>query len=156
MPGLTNYYRHKVLGSIGSGQDVLAIDTWVNLFTTAPTSDGDLNGGLLDGVEWAPARIAMIREGTVPADTTPRWQRLAGDFGGWQMRNVGVVEWDESLTTALPENQILVAGGVFDASTGGNLVAWDFLEQPVQGVPGIRVSIPTEKLVIRLHKELTT
>lgn len=156
MPGLTNYYRHKVLGSIGSGEDVLAIDTWVTLFSVEPSSDGDLNGGPLDAIEWAPARVAMIREGTVPAETTPRWQRLAGPFGGWQMRNVGTVAWEDAETTALPEPTLLVAGGVFDAEVGGNLVAWDFLEQPVQGVPGIRLSIPTEKLVIRLHKELVT
>lgn len=154
MPGLTNYMRHRLMATLADNGGVSGELTYVTLFYAAPSSDGDENGGPLDADEWSPARKIVLPESTVPSSLTPRWTRGPGSWGGWQMTNQGIIEWSEADTTGVPESRVLVAGGVFDAEIGGNLLAWDYLEQPVLAVPGVKVTMPEGKLKIRLHKEL--
>ena len=156
MSGLTNYLRHKLLSAVGNNQTLLGYPTvWVGLFVQAPSSDGDENGGVLDDVEWDAPRIPLLTvDAIVPAgDTTPRWTIGPGDFGGWKLTNINQLRWSETDTISIGSAS-LVAGGIFDAETGGNLLAWDELLSELYTEAGTVVLIPEGELRLRLHKEL--
>jgi len=126
--GLTNWTRHQILAPItGAGNTVeLPNGLHVNLLTTLPTSEGTSSGGVNGCVEWSLARVAVNDEGT----SDPQFIRQAGDNGGWEFTLQGTVEWDATDTAALASNTTIVGVGVFDATTGGNLVAYAQLQSP--------------------------
>lgn len=99
-------------------------ETWVSLFTSAPTSDIPTGHG---GVEWGPARKQIHRNSTGLA---PRWSLpAAANPTEQQIQNVGAVQWLSISLTVSPS--IVIAFGIWDAPSGGNLLTWDFLDAPV-------------------------
>lgn len=134
--GLTNYARHLMLGPItGAGAfNALTNGLHLGLLTGLPTSAGTSGGGLNGCTEWTLARKAINDEGT----TNPQMIRQAGDNGGWEMALQGEIEWSASDTNALAAAAAIVGVGLFDDSSGGNLIGWvelaSTLTVPVGGV----------------------
>jgi len=99
-----------------------AVEMWLSLFTTSPTADHPTAHG---GVEWGPARTQIFANGdvlgppnwSVPSDLTSTVRYIA---------NEGSVQWINVTLTTSPSTVLAV--GVWDASSGGNLLTWDTLE----------------------------
>lgn len=106
---MSDYFEKKVLDnifrSVSLGLD--ATNVWVGLFTVAPTDSAagtEVTGG-------AYARMPVIRTGT-------GWTAAAGALAA--TTNVSVV----TFPTATASWGTVVAFGIFDALTAGNLLYW--------------------------------
>ena len=100
------------------------LETYVGIFTTAPTVDDPLAAVHL-GVEWGPARIRVFPNSSLSA---PRWG-LPEDFTDQirQITNLGSLSWASIGLTSSPSTA--VAFGVFDSLTGDNLLSWGPLNE---------------------------
>lgn len=118
------------------------LTTYVGLFTTAPTSDDPLTHG---GVEWGPARSRVFANSS---PSSPRWS-LPSDFSTSirQIINAGSLQWAAITLTTSPST--VVAFGVWDAVSAGNLLTWDSLVVPVLVTDGESRVIGTGDLKIK-------
>lgn len=145
MPGLTNFVRNlSTRPFTGTAFNAFA-GTWVNLLTVKPANDGTAFGGLL-GTEWTPARQQVIQ--------ATGWSSVAGDLGGWELRNATTITWDGTATGGIVGFETVVGGGIYDALTGGNLLAWDLFPDPIIVVSGVQIRFLPDKFRVRLHKEV--
>ena len=127
MSGKTSHLSSLLLGAL-KGTTVGGFpQTWVTLFTTAPTSDD--TGGINAGVEWSPdtARIRVKSSGSTLSDQ-PYWTDISSTSDGAETENVGAVMWSE--ITGLTEPATVVAVGVYSAETVGQLLYWQNLDAP--------------------------
>jgi hypothetical protein len=85
------------------------VAVYVGLFSVAPTDAGG-------GTEWTGGNYA--RQAIAQADAS--WNAPAGSPSA--MTNVATPTWTAITWTGLPGN--IVAWGLFDALTGGNLIGW--------------------------------
>lgn len=103
MAGFSDYLENKVLSYVFSGGSFSQPGTkYLALFTTAPTDAG--GGTELSGSAYARQSCAFTTTGA-------------------QASNTSAVEWP----TATGSWGTVVAVGVFDASSGSNLLAWNNL-----------------------------
>jgi len=155
MSGLSNYARHSMLRSLVGLAGTPALTTYVALLTALPTTDGDSGGGTLSSVgavEWTLARKLVNTEASA---TSPYWLRASGVNGGWKMSNSGVITWSAADTTALSADTTILGVAVYDALTGGNLWAWEPLDQERVAVVGQAVEIGTTKIQVRMFGDVT-
>lgn len=103
--------------------------TWVSLFTTNPTADHPTLHG---AVEWGPPRIRVFPNS---AAGSPHWSEPS-DLTAFvrYIGNVGSLVWSSITLSSSPGTVIGV--GVFDSSTGGNLLTWNVLDQNVAVADG--------------------
>lgn len=103
MAGFSDYLENKVLSYVFSGGSFSQPGTkYLALYTTAPTDAG--GGTELSGSAYARQSCAFTTTGA-------------------QASNTSAVEWP----TATGSWGTVVAVGVFDQSSGGNLLAWNNL-----------------------------
>tara|TARA_R100001460_G_scaffold245_1_gene1087 strand:- start:1831 stop:2214 length:384 start_codon:yes stop_codon:yes gene_type:complete len=103
MAGFSDYLENAVLGYVFSGASFSQPGTkYLALYTTAPTDAG--GGTELSGSAYARQSCAFTTTGN-------------------QATNTSAVEWP----TATGTWGTVVAVGVFDASSSGNLLAWNNL-----------------------------
>jgi hypothetical protein len=103
MAGFSDYLENAVLGYVFSGASFSQPSTkYLALYTTAPTDAG--GGTELSGSAYARQSCAFTTTGA-------------------QATNSAAVEWP----TATGSWGTVVAVGVFDASSSGNLLAWNNL-----------------------------
>jgi|TARA_Y100000289_G_scaffold18689_1_gene17969 hypothetical protein len=103
MAGFSDYLENKVLSYVFSGGSFSQPGTkYLALYTTAPTDAG--GGTELSGSAYARQSCAFTTTGA-------------------QASNTSAVEWP----TATGSWGTVVAVGVFDASSSGNLLAWNNL-----------------------------
>ena len=103
MAGFSDYLENAVLGYVFSGASFSQPGTkYLALYTTAPTDAG--GGTELSGSAYARQSCAFTTTGA-------------------QASNTSAVEWP----TATGSWGTVVAVGVFDASSSGNLLAWNNL-----------------------------
>lgn len=103
MAGFSDYLENAVLGYVFSGASFSQPGTkYLALYTTAPTDAG--GGTELSGSAYARQSCAFTTTGA-------------------QASNTSAVEWP----TATGTWGTVVAVGVFDASSSGNLLAWNNL-----------------------------
>lgn len=149
MTGLTNWFRGNVLEVIRGNDHAGVPGTWVNLLTAMPTADPLIAGGT-DETEWSLGRVQVNLAGP----TEPYWGlELATDDGVW-IFNQGAVEWSSGDTTALLATATVIGLGVWTASTGGNLIGYDFLyddESTSSIEPGDPVSLATRAIKLQLR-----
>lgn len=127
MSGKTSHLSSLLLGAL-KGTTVGGFpQTWVTLFTTAPTSDD--TGGINAGVEWSPdtARIRVKSSGSTLSDQ-PYWTDVSSTSDGAETQNVGAIEWAD--ISGLTEAATVEAVGVYSAESGGQLLYWQNLTKP--------------------------
>ncbi len=120
MPGLTDYSAINMLAYITGKTGMPSLPTvYVGLFTTAPTSDSGITGAVeasgggyarvaTSGATWnAPSASSGSEPSVSPASTS----------------NAGAI----TFPVATANWGTVLAFGLFDASSGGNLLAWDYL-----------------------------
>lgn len=120
MPGMTDYSATNWLGYITGKTAMPALpQAFIALFTTAPTSDSGITGAVevsggsyarqpTTGATWnAPSNSVGAEPSTTPAQTS----------------NSATV----TFPVATANWGTVVAFGIFDAVTAGNLLAWDYL-----------------------------
>jgi len=99
-------------------------ETWVTLFTTAPTAD--TTAGVAAAVEWSPTspRSRVHSDGA----TEPYWWPvLAETDEGARTYNQGPIQW--SSVAGLSAAATVVSVGIYSASSGGFLLYWQDLGQ---------------------------
>jgi len=129
---LTNYGEGKVLGHLFGGTTYAPLATWyVGLFSTAPTDS--TAGTELSGSGYARASVTN--------NTT--------NFPAVTAGNPVVTGVDVTLFTS-SGSHTAAAMGLFDASTAGNLVAYDTFASPVTIVNLDVVRIVAGQLTISL------
>lgn len=160
MPGFTNFTRNLVLGAFTGENSFLNTFTYVGLLSVPPTTDGDATGGLLDA-EPIPLNRKLVVKGSLASPDIPYWVMGYGEYGGWKIALHNNIEWLEEETTDLTDSYTAVAGAVYtsvqsntDGVSGGNMLAWDYLVNPVAVTPGGNIVIPSGELEIRMHKEI--
>ena len=120
MPGLTDYSAANVLAYITGKTAVPTLPTvYVGLFTTAPTSDSGVTGA----VEVSGGSYARV------ATSGATWATPTASSGSEPAVTAAFTANASTITfPAAPANWgTAVAFGLFDAPTGGNLLAWDYL-----------------------------
>lgn len=111
MAGKSDYLENKVLDHILGGPDYTRPATvYIALFTAAPTSDAGTGGTEVTGGAYGRASV------------TNNATNFPAAAGG--VKSNGVVI---TFATATAPWGTLVAFGVYDASTGGNLLFWNVL-----------------------------
>lgn len=108
MAGLSDYYENKVIDHMLRGQAFTPPSTiYVGLFTTAPTDAG--GGTEVSGNGYARQTITLTAAsgGSTSNASDITFPQATGNWG------------------------TIVAAGLFDASTGGNLLAWNNLATSV-------------------------
>jgi hypothetical protein len=153
VPGFTNLTRNLVLGAFTGEESFFNIFTYVGLLSVPPTTDGDATGGLLDA-EPIPLPRKLVVRGSLASPDIPYWVRGYGEYGGWKIALHNNIEWLEEETTNLTDSYTAVAGAVYTGITGGHMLAWDYLVNPVAVTPGGNIVIPSGELEIRMHKEI--
>jgi hypothetical protein len=109
---LSDYLEQKLLDLVFNQQALTPPATYVALFTTAPADDGtggvEVSGG-------AYARQQVFESGNA---STPRWNAAVADGAGFLVDN----EHDINYPQATADWGTVVAFGIYDAVTGGNLL----------------------------------
>ena len=124
MSGKTSYLANQMLKSLQGLPPAVFTETWVTLFTTAPTAD--TTGGVSEAVEWSPTspRARVYSDGA----TQPYWWPISSPTdGGSQTYNQGSIRWAD--IAGLSEAATVVAVGIYSASSGGLLLYWQGLGQ---------------------------
>ena len=118
----SNYLENKVLNHVFGGTSYSAPATlYVGVFTTA-ASDTDL-GTEVSGGSYARQSVAMTVSGTSPT----------------QAANNAAIEFPEATASW----GTITYAGIFDASTGGNMLAWAQLTDPIDAVTPLPKTITT-------------
>lgn len=144
MTGFTNWFRVQILEAI-RGTDLLGLtETWVSLLTALPSIDPVTASGT-DETEWSVAR----KQVNLTGPTQPFWDlSLASDDGVWLI-NDGAVVWSTGDTTALSSAVTIVGVAVYDASTAGQLIAYDEILPNIVVNPSDPVSFASQKLKVQ-------
>jgi len=124
MSGKTSYLAGHLLKPLLGISSAAFTETWVTLFTTAPTAD--TTGGVSEAVEWSPTspRARVYSDFT----TEPYWWPVFVQTDtGAQTYNQGLVRWSD--IAGLSEAATVVAVGIYSASSGGSLLYWQGLGQ---------------------------
>jgi hypothetical protein len=127
MSGKTNPVSAAVLDLFRNSGISPYGSTWVTLFTTNPTSDGDGSTYGSGYVEWT-ATGARVRVYNV-STSDPHWTAPAVDSefpNRMEIHNSSVVGW--TAVAGLTGSVTVKGIGIFDQETGGNLLYWDTLE----------------------------
>lgn len=124
MSGKTSYLAKQMLRSLHGLTPAAFTETWVTLFTTAPTSDTAV--GVAAAVEWSPTspRSRVYSDGA----TEPYWWPAALSVEtaeGSQTYNQGPIQW--SGVAGLSAAATVVSVGIYSASSGGYLLYWQDL-----------------------------
>ena len=122
MSGKTSYLANQMLRSLRGLTPAAFTETWVTLFTTAPTAD--TTAGVAAAVEWSPTspRSRVYSDGA----TEPFWWLAPLDTDeGAQTFNYGPIQW--SGVAGLSAAATVVAVGIYSASSGGSLLYWQDL-----------------------------
>jgi hypothetical protein len=120
MPGLTDYSSANVLAYLTGKTAMPSLPTvYVGLFTTAPTSDSGVTGA----VEVSGGAYARV------ATSGSTWATPTASNGSEPATVAGYTTNAATITfpTSTASWGTVVAFGLFDASTGGNLLAWDYI-----------------------------
>ncbi len=118
MPGLTDYTAENVLNYIVGKAAVPALPTtYVALFTVAP-SDAGTGGTEVSGGSYARA-----------ATTGSTWNAASASSGAEPATTPASISNNATVTFATPTGGWgnVIGVGLFDALTGGNLLAFDYL-----------------------------
>lgn len=155
MPGLTNWARTNAFAVFTGSAWAAYSEMWVNLLTTLPTTDGPSAGGDLTAqgaVEWSPARVRVYPSDQGPPDP-PYWVVVDdGDTGGIKARNENAIEWDDTATGVIVTSETAKGGAVYNASTGGDMIAFDSFDNDLIVQTSEPVIFSSNKFRIRLHK----
>lgn len=118
MSSLSDYLEERVLNLIHNGLAFAPPPNWIALFTIAPP---DATGGTeVSGGSYSRQRI--YESGSPLA---PHWTVAAAADGGFLAQNIQDVAW-LAATASWGE---IVAVGIFDAGSGGNLLSWHWLSE---------------------------
>lgn len=109
MSGMTDYSARKVLDHIVGKTSFTMPTVWVGLFTVAPSDAG--GGTEVTGGSYA--RVATVGG---------NWNAAAGSAPASSSNSATL-----TFPTATADWTTVVAFGLFDASSAGNLLAWDYL-----------------------------
>lgn len=109
MTGMTDYSARKTLDHIVGKTSFTMPTVWVGLFTAVPTDAG--GGTEVTGGSYA--RVATVGG---------NWNAAAGSAPASTSNSATL-----TFPTATADWTTVVAFGLFDASTAGNLLAWDYL-----------------------------
>lgn len=142
MAGRTSLMADKALNLYNGQTPTPPTETWVGLFTTAPTVD---HPTAHLGVEWGAGRGRVYPNGD---PGSPNWT-LPTDFDSARrfIQNSGSIVFSSITLTTSPST--VVAFGVWDASAGGNLLTWDLLTSSVTVLDGEDRAFGTGDLKIR-------
>lgn len=116
MAGKTYYQSDRVLNLFLGSTVTGAAATYANLFVTNPTGDGQ------DGTEWLAGRV-RVQQGFHA--TEPFWSSPQSEGNLRYVDNVRTVSWTMGAVGVYTANETVVGVGVWDASTGGNLLYWE-------------------------------
>lgn len=111
MSAISNYLEDKWLRMLSGGTAYTAPATYVALFTVAPADDGT-GGTEVSGGSYA--RVQVNQDGT----TEPYWNTPVQSGGAGLIDNQGAI----TFPTASGDWGEVVAVGIYDASTVGNLL----------------------------------
>ena len=127
----SDYLEDKVLKHVFTNTAYTAPTTlYVGLFTVAPTDAGGGTEVSTSGTNYARQSMAFTVSGTSPT----------------QAANSSAVEWG----TAASSWGTIVAAAVFDASSGGNMLAWADLTNNKTIAAGDVFRFPTSSFVVTL------
>ena len=124
MSGKTSYLANQMLRSLQGLTPAAFTETWVTLFTTAPTAD--TAAGVAAAVEWSPTspRTRVYSDGA----TEPFWWPILAETDeGARTYNQGPIQWSD--VAGLSAAATVVAVGIYSASSGGILLYWQDLGQ---------------------------
>lgn len=124
MAGRTSLMSDKGLNLYRGQSASPPTEMWVGLFTTRPTADAPLaaNHG---GIEWGPARVRIYPDS---GSGSPFWDAPQDESATVRViKNGGSLVWLSITLTTSPST--VVAWGLFDASTGDNLLTWGDLTE---------------------------
>ncbi|MEM4134314.1 MAG: hypothetical protein QXV73_03880 [Candidatus Micrarchaeia archaeon] len=127
MAGLSDYYENKVIDHMLRGQAFTPPSTiYVGLYTTAPTDAG--GGTEVSGNGYARQSVTLTAAsgGSTSNASDITFPQATGDWG------------------------TIVAVGLFDASTGGNLLAWSNLTESKTINAGDVLKIPAGQLTFTI------
>ena len=129
MAGKTMWQSDKALSLLKGNTVSGASATWVNLFTTLPTSDQNVSGGSL-GTEWIIDRVEVFQTSA----SSPYWSEIVSDGNLRYIENEGTITWTyEDITVAPILDDVAVKGiGIWDGPTGStteNLLYWSAFDQ---------------------------
>lgn len=117
----TNYLEDKVLNHVFSGIEYAMPTLYVGLFTKGPSDTG--GGTEVGGFGYARQSITMSVSGSAPTEAT----------------NTN----DAEFPAATGSQGRITHAGVFDAVTGGNLLAWATLTDPSDSAVELPQTIET-------------
>lgn len=142
MAGRTQITADRAL-ELYKGTDAAGFSaTWVDLFFTAPTADTATSNG---SVAWGGGRRRVFPNSGAGS---PYWSDPADDTSSVRfIRNVGSLQWLSITVTG--GSGIVVAFGIYDASTGGNLLTWGTLAEQVAVADGQDFVIGTGAMKIK-------
>lgn len=127
----SDYLEDKVLKHVFANTAYTAPSTlYVGLFTAAPTDAGGGTEVSTSGTNYARQSMAFTVSGSSPT----------------QAANSAAVEWG----TAASSWGTIVAAAVFDASSGGNMLAWADLTNNKTISAGDVFRFPTSSFVVTL------
>lgn len=127
MAGLSDYYENKVIDHMLRGQTFTPPSTiYVGLYTTAPTDAG--GGTEVSGNGYARQSITLTAAsgGSTSNSSDITFPQATGNWG------------------------TIVAAGLFDASSGGNLLAWNNLTESKNITDGDVLKIPAGQLTFTI------
>lgn len=135
MSGFVNWIRAEWFLSLffGLGPPTSYNVVWVNLLTGLPSSDGTgVQGTPSDYTEWG---VVRLRIGGFFTAEPVKWGLPAASTGQVEIANVGELGWTQSEVSAIGSQQEVLGVGIWNAATGGDLVAWDRLDTTLPVVP---------------------
>jgi hypothetical protein len=100
-------------------------------------------------VEWGVVRRSISG---LPSTADVQVSQPVVGGGGLQFSNLTDLEWTQSEVSAVGGAGTTVVGwGIFDAASGGNLIAWDDLNTPTQISPSNPYSVPAGEMIVRMR-----